>query len=236
MRVQAMPRRLATASSSASSVNGEGSLSAVEISPMGMPSRQTVHVLDRIHRHAAGAEDLDRHLVDVVAAIDRVAGDQRHGRAAVRQDGLQARVVVLRHAEADELALRPGAAAVHGGVDAARHGQLAGEAQRVHVAHRRHGPPACRSASPRRPSGSWGSALPPSPACTSARQRRARLAVVGQRQRHRLGTHRLLSPACVMPASPSPWRPAIPRRARPRRTRFPPARRRGGTRASRPPS
>ena len=38
---QGMPRRLATASSSASSVNGEGSLSEVEISPTGMPSRQT---------------------------------------------------------------------------------------------------------------------------------------------------------------------------------------------------
>ena len=33
---------------------------------------------------------------------------------------LQPRVVVVRRAEADQLALRPGAAAVHGGVDAAR--------------------------------------------------------------------------------------------------------------------
>ena len=41
MRVQAMPRRLATASSRASSVNGDGSFSAVEMSPMGMPSRQS---------------------------------------------------------------------------------------------------------------------------------------------------------------------------------------------------
>ena len=41
MRCHGMPRRLATASSSASSVNGEGSLREVESSPMGMPSRHT---------------------------------------------------------------------------------------------------------------------------------------------------------------------------------------------------
>jgi hypothetical protein len=41
MRSQGMPRLRATASSSASSVNGEGSLSEVERSPMGMPSRHT---------------------------------------------------------------------------------------------------------------------------------------------------------------------------------------------------
>ena len=41
MRSQGMPRLLATASSRASSVNGEGSLSEVEMSPMGMPSRHT---------------------------------------------------------------------------------------------------------------------------------------------------------------------------------------------------
>ena len=133
-----------------------------------------LHVLDRVHGHAAGAEDLGRHLVGVVAAVDRVAGDQRDGRAAVRQDGLEPRVVVLRHAEPDQLALRPGAAAMHGGIDAARHRQLAGEAQRLHVAlvaAPPASPRACRSASPRCRSGSAGWPCSPSPACTSARQR-----------------------------------------------------------------
>lgn len=36
--VQGMPRRLATASSKASSVNGEGSFMAVDRSPIGTPS------------------------------------------------------------------------------------------------------------------------------------------------------------------------------------------------------
>ena len=168
-----MPRRFATASSSASSVKGEGSLSAVEMSPIGMPSRQIVMSSTRVHGHAAGAEDLGRHAVGVVAAIDRVARDQRDGGAAVRQDGLQPRVVVLRHAEPDQLPLRPGAPAMHGRVDAARHGQLAGEAQRLHVALARHGPRACRSASPRCRSGSWGWPCRRGPACTSARHARA---------------------------------------------------------------
>ena len=134
MRCQGMPRRLATASSSASSVKGDGSLRAVEMSPIGMPSRQIVMsstvftVTPQVPRISGGT------LVGVVAAVDRVAGDQRDGGAAVRQDGLEARVVVLRHAEPDQLALRPGAAAMHGRVDAARHRQLAGEAQRLHVA------------------------------------------------------------------------------------------------------
>ena len=192
-----MPRRFATANSRASSVNGEGSLSAVEMSPIGMPSRQIVMSSTDVHGDAAGAEDFGRHAVGVVAAIDRVARDQRDGGGAVRQDGLQPRVVVLRHAEPDQLALRPGAAAMHGRIDAARHRQLAGEAQRLHVARvARVARPvlaACRSPSPRCRSGCAGWACRrarPAPRPASARApRRNPIAAAARVSRRRPISH-----------------------------------------------
>ena len=79
MRSQGMPRLLATASSSASSVNGRGIVERGRDVADGNAVEADLHVLDRVHGHAAGAEDLGRHLVGVVAAIDRVARDQRDG-------------------------------------------------------------------------------------------------------------------------------------------------------------
>ena len=95
-----------------------------------------VHVVGVVDDDAAGAEQLGLDRVHVVAAVDRVARDQRdRGRAAL-EEAEQALVVVGRRAEADELALRPGAAAVHGRVDAARVVGLAGIAERLVAARR----------------------------------------------------------------------------------------------------
>src|SRR5262245_57774730 len=52
----------------------------------------------------------------------------------MRQDRLEPQIVVLRYAQADQLTLGPGAAAVHGGIDAPRHRRLARETQRIQVA------------------------------------------------------------------------------------------------------
>ena len=126
---QSMPRRSAATSMKASSVNGDGSFIAHEISADVDAFEAAVHVVGVVDDDAAGAEQLGLDRVHVVAAVDRVARDQRdRGRAAIEQ-AEQALVVVGRRAEADELALRPGAAAVHGRVDAARVVGLAGIAE-----------------------------------------------------------------------------------------------------------
>src|SRR5262249_52808712 len=57
-------------------------------------------------------------------------------RAAVGEDRLEARIVVLRLAETDQLALRERAPAMHRRVDAARQRWLAREAEAVHVVRR----------------------------------------------------------------------------------------------------
>src|SRR5262245_19326872 len=51
----------------------------------------------------------------------------------MRQDGFEPEIVVLRHAKADQLTLRPSAAAVHAGIDAPRHRGLARETQCLQV-------------------------------------------------------------------------------------------------------
>ncbi len=117
------------------------------------------HVVGAVGHDAAGAEQLGVDLVHVVAAEHRVARDQRHRGRALVEHVAQPRVVGRRRAEADQLPLRPGAAAMHRRVDAARVRRLAREAdvgtearrvdverrvQRLHldagaVAHRRVG-------------------------------------------------------------------------------------------------
>ena len=93
----------------------------------GTSASADVHVFDAVDDHAAGAEQLGRHFVGVVAAIDRVARDQRQCGRAVRQNFLQTLVVILGYAPADQLALGPAAAAMHRRVDAARVRILAGK-------------------------------------------------------------------------------------------------------------
>ena len=116
---------------------------------------------------------------------------------------------------------------MHGCVDAARHGQLAGEAQVIHIALSpvRPNPRACRSALPRRPSGFWGWPCRPSPVCTSALQGRARLA----RSRRAAAARPLRAPdfACLgmrFPPSLEPSRDKIasarPRQAMPVHGRY----------------
>ena len=72
-----------------------------------------VHVLDRVDDHTAGAEELRVHFVHVVAAVHRVARDQRHGGGALRDERRQPRVVVGGRAKPDQLPLGPSPAAVH---------------------------------------------------------------------------------------------------------------------------
>ena len=139
-----MPRRSAATSMKASSVNGDGSFIAHETSARSTPSRQRVHVVGVVDDGAAGAEQLEVDRVHVEAAVDRVARDQRDRGRAAREQAAQALVVVGRRAEADELALRPGAAAVHRRVDAARVVGLAGIAERSRRARRGRRP--CRAA------------------------------------------------------------------------------------------
>ena len=105
-----------------------------------------VHVLDGVDDHAAGAEELRVHLVHVVAAVHRVARNERHRVAALRDDVEQPRVVVGRRAEPDQLALRPRPAAVHRRVDAARVGRLARIADLVRRSARRSSRAACTAA------------------------------------------------------------------------------------------
>ena len=70
----------------ASSVNGDGSFIAQDIE-MQVDAREAgVHVLDRVDDDAAGAQELGVHFVHVVAAVHRVARDQRHRGGALRQD------------------------------------------------------------------------------------------------------------------------------------------------------
>ena len=112
----------------ASSVNGDGSFIAQDVAREVDAVEARVHVVGAVDDDAAGAEELGVHLVHVVAAEHRVARDQRHRGRALVEDVAQPRVVVGRRAEADQLALRPRAAAVHRRVDAARVRRLAGEA------------------------------------------------------------------------------------------------------------
>ena len=97
----------------ASSVNGDGSFIAHDVRDEVDAVEALVHVVGGVDDDAAGAEELGVHLVHVVAAEHGVARNQRHRGRALRQDVAQAIVVVLRRAEADQLALRPGAAPVH---------------------------------------------------------------------------------------------------------------------------
>src|SRR5690606_13114278 len=91
---------------------------------------------DAVDQRAAGAEDLAVDSVGVQAAIDRVARNQADGGGAGIENPAHPRVVVLGQPEPDKLALAPGAAAVHGGIDAARVRPLARVAERfVVVAH-----------------------------------------------------------------------------------------------------
>ena len=66
----------------ASRVKGDGSFSAQEIAEVDA-FEAAVHVLGVVDDDAAGAEQLGLDRIHVVAAVDRVAGDQRdRGRAA----------------------------------------------------------------------------------------------------------------------------------------------------------
>jgi hypothetical protein len=94
---------------------------------------RAVHVVGGVDHRPAGAEQLLVHLVHVVAAEHRVAGDERDGGGALVEDVEQPCVVVGRGAEADQLALAPGAPAMHRRVDAARIRRLPGKAQRLFV-------------------------------------------------------------------------------------------------------
>ena len=97
--------------------------------------------------HVAQGVDGDAHLphlaqglrvVGVVAELGgQVEGDAEAGLALVQQE-LEALVRLFRRAVAGVLADAPQAAAVHGGLDAAGVGILAGEAHVAHVVHVRH--------------------------------------------------------------------------------------------------
>ncbi len=145
---QSTPRRSAVTSMKASRVNGDGSLSAQEMRFRSTPSRQRSMWSALFTHHAAGAEQLRLDRIHVVAAVDRVARNQRDRGRAARHDAEQALVVVGGRAQADQLPLRPGAAAVHGGVDAAGVVGLAGKAERVGLAVGRPSRPGRRAAGP----------------------------------------------------------------------------------------
>ena len=167
MRSQGMPRRFGHGQLQGQQREGGGIVERGRDVADGNAVEAHLHVLDRVHRRPAGAEHLRRHLVGVVAAVDRVAGDERDGAAAVRQDRLEPLVVVLRHAEPDQLALRPGAAAVHAwrrcrASSAAGPGSPAPPCS-AHRPRRRASPRACRAAASRCRSGCSGSACRPGP-------------------------------------------------------------------------
>src|SRR6185369_10178352 len=86
-----------------------------------------VHMLPGVDDGAAGAQQLYMRLVHVVAAEHRVARDQRKGRRALRQHFTQPHVVLGWCAQADQLPLGPGAAAMHGGINAAGVRRLPGQ-------------------------------------------------------------------------------------------------------------
>ena len=115
-------------------MNGDGSFIAVEMSPERHAVERAVHMIGGIDHRAAGAE---QHRIDFVAIDAAEAGIARQeadrGGAGIENDA-HALVVVLGRAEPDQLALRPGAAAVHGRIDAARVGVLAGKAEIVEKA------------------------------------------------------------------------------------------------------
>jgi hypothetical protein len=115
-------------------VNGDGSFIAHDIEPRSTATQARVHVVDGIHDDAAGPEELGVHLVHVVAAIHRVARDERHRRGPLRDERRQPGVVIGRCAEADQLSLRPRAAAMHRCVNPARIGRLTRVADAVVVA------------------------------------------------------------------------------------------------------
>jgi hypothetical protein len=92
-----------------------------------------VHVFDRVHRRTARAQQQRVDFIHVIAPIHRIAGDQAHGRGACSENLLETSVVILRGAEANELALAPGPSAVHGGIDAARARKLARKTKIVEV-------------------------------------------------------------------------------------------------------
>ena len=88
-----------------------------------------VHVIGGVDHGAAGAEQNRIDLVAVHAAKAGIARQEAdRGGAGVENDA-HALVVVFGRAQADQLALRPGAAAVHGRIDAAGEGVLAGKAE-----------------------------------------------------------------------------------------------------------
>ncbi len=120
---------VATPSVKASSVKGEGSFIAVEISSERHPGQGDVHIVDGIRYRAAGAEQGRVHLVAIDAAESRVARQETDRGRAGGEKLAHARVIVLRRAQSDQLALRPGAPAMHGRVDPAGEWILARKAE-----------------------------------------------------------------------------------------------------------
>ena len=93
------------------------------------PAEQRPHVIDGVDRHALAADLADRQRrVGVVAHQRRHVERGRKPRLAVVEQVAEALVGLLGGAEAGELAHRPQPAAVHRGVDAAREGVAARQA------------------------------------------------------------------------------------------------------------
>ena len=109
--------------------------------------QRDIHVFDAVDDHAARAEQLGRHFIGVVAAIDRVARNQRQ-RGARRAPGFPSAAGCSRLgvAPSDQLALRPAAAAMHRCVDAARVRVFAGKAEVIEEVFARPGRAACTAA------------------------------------------------------------------------------------------
>ena len=88
-----------------------------------------VHMIGGVDHGAAGAEQHRIDLVAVDAAKAGIARQQADRGGAGVENNAHPLVVVFGRAQADQLALRPGAAAVHGRIDAAGEGVLAGKAE-----------------------------------------------------------------------------------------------------------
>ena len=100
----------------------------VETSSSGMPSNSARHVVDRVDGHADLADfALGERMVGVVAHLRRQIERDAQSVDALGEQVAVAGVRLGGGAEPGVLAHRPQPAAVHGRLDAAREGKLAGQ-------------------------------------------------------------------------------------------------------------
>ena len=106
---------------------------------------RAIHMVGGVDDRAAGAEQDRIDFIAVDAAEAGIARQQADRGGAGIENDAHALVIILGRAKSDQLPLRPGAAAMHGRIDAAREGILAGKAEIVQEARRRSSRAACRA-------------------------------------------------------------------------------------------